>query len=337
MSELRKDPLLERWTLVSPERAERPSEYLEDQPTRAERPCPFCPGRERETPNEILAHRDGTPADAPGWRVRLVPNRFPAISLVDPAPQASGEFFASRPGIGVHEVLIETPDHEGDLGTMGVEQATLVFRALRERLSGLARDTRLAYVLAFENHGASAGATIEHAHAQILGLDFVPSVARTEMGAAGDRYDGTGRCAWCEAIERERAARDRVVRDADGFFAACAFAPRFEYETWIAPVRHATAFEDGDGAQDEGLARALTDVVGRLQSVLQHPAYNFVLHNAPCRSPQLPSFHWHVEVMPRTARLAGFEWGSGVHIVATSPEEAAQRLREAGAAAPRQR
>ena len=333
MSELRKDPLLERWTLISPERGARPSEYLEDKIERAERPCPFCPGKERETPNEVLADRpDGSAHDTPGWRVRLVPNRFPALSLATQGPSRD-EFFAVRPGVGVHEVLIETPDHEADLGTMGLEQATRVIGILRQRLAALAREPRLAYVLAFENHGAAAGATIEHAHAQILGLDFVPQAARAERSAAAERHAQTGKCPWCEWIERERAAGVRVVRDADGFFTACAYAPRFEYETWIAPVRHATSFEKGDEAHDAGLAAALTDAVGRLQTVLQHPAYNFVLHNAPCRSAETPSFHWHVEVLPRTARLAGFEWGSGVHIVAALPEEAAARLVEAGARA----
>src|SRR5262245_34889946 len=214
MSELRKDPLLERWTVVSPERAQRPSEYLEEEPARAPRPCPFCPGREHETPNEILAYRpDGSAPDTPGWRVRLVPNRFPALAHADgSAPRPHG-FFDTQPGFGAHEVLVETPDHEADLGTMGLAHATLVVRALRERLTALARDPRLAYVLAFENHGAAAGATIEHAHAQILGLDFVPSVARVEMAAAAERHERTGRCFWCEWIERERAAGERVVRD----------------------------------------------------------------------------------------------------------------------------
>jgi UDPglucose--hexose-1-phosphate uridylyltransferase len=332
VSELRKDPLLERWTLVSPERAQRPSEYLEEKLERASRPCPFCPGCERETPHEILAYRSGGGApDTPGWRVRLVPNRFPALSFAQQPAPPHDDFFAADPGFGAHEVLIETPDHDADWGTMGLEQATLVVRALRERLGALAADTRLTYVIAFENHGAAAGATIEHAHAQILGIDFVPTQARIEMAAAQERHQRTGRCFWCEWIERERAAGTRVVRDAGGFFSACAYAPRFEFETWIAPVRHATAFERGDEAQDAALAAALTDTVTRLQTVLQHPAYNFVLHNAPCRSAESPSFHWHVEVMPRMARLAGFEWGSGVHIVATTPEEAAARLVEAGA------
>jgi UDPglucose--hexose-1-phosphate uridylyltransferase len=334
VSEIRKDPLLERWTVVSPERGQRPSEYLEDEPVRAARPCPFCPGCEKETPNEIFAYRPGGGApDTPGWRVRLVPNRFPALAHRDLPAVPHDDFFTAQAGFGAHEVLIETPEHDVDLGTMGIEQATLVVRALRQRMSALARDPRLAYVLAFENHGAAAGATIEHAHAQILGIDFVPSAARAEITAAAERHERTGRCFWCEWIERERHARVRVVRDAEGFFTACAYAPRFEYETWIAPVRHATAFERGDEAQDAALAAALTDAVARLQSVLQHPAYNFVLHNAPCRSAELASFHWHVEVLPRTARLAGFEWGSGVHIVAAAPEEAAARLVEAGARA----
>jgi UDPglucose--hexose-1-phosphate uridylyltransferase len=334
VSELRKDPLLERWTLVSPERAQRPSEYLEEKPERASRPCPFCPGSERETPHEILAYRPGGGApDTPGWRVRLVPNRFPALSFAPQTAPPHDDFFDARSGLGAHEVLIETPEHDEDWGTMGLEQATLVVRALRERLRALAADTRLTYVIAFGNHGAAAGATIEHAHAQILGIDFVPTAARAEMAAAQARHERTGRCFWCEWIERERQAGVRVVRDAGGFFTACAYAPRFEFETWIAPVRHATAFERGDEAQDAALAAALSDSVARLQTVLQHPAYNFVLHNAPCRSAESPSFHWHVEVMPRMARLAGFEWGSGVHIVATTPEAAAARLVEAGARA----
>jgi len=327
VSELRKDPVLERWTLISPERAARPSEYEESALERAPKPCAFCPGREHETPHEIFALRPkGGAPDSPGWRVRLVPNRFPALSLDAGAPARDDPFFVARPGVGEHDVLIETPDHDADLGSMGLEQATLVLRVLRERLAALGREPRLAYVMAFENHGAAAGATIEHAHAQILSIDFVPRVIRAEMENGMAFHARHGRCLWCEWIERERHVGSRVVRDADGFFTAAAYAPRFEYETWIAPLAHASSFERGTPEQDEGLARALTDAIARLQGVLGHPAYNFILHTAPCRTDTLPSYHWHLEVLPRTARLAGFEWGSGVHIVATPPEEAAARL-----------
>jgi UDPglucose--hexose-1-phosphate uridylyltransferase len=183
----------------------------------------------------------------------------------------------------------------------------------------------LVHVTPFKNVGAEAGASLAHLHSQLIALPFVPDAVREELAGAEKYFQSTGRCVFCEGKEN----LDRVVVADDRFTAVCPFAPRFGYETWIIPGTHASGFESLTDSDALALARTLKKTLFAIDTVLAEPAYNLYVHTAPMRSPALPYYHWHVEIIPRTARAAGFEWGSGVFINAVPPERAALELREA--------
>lgn len=331
-SELRKDPIVGRWVILAPERSERPRDYEEASPPRRERTCPFCPGNEDETTPEVLAYREpGTAADAPGWRLRVVPNKYPALRLATPLERRDEGLIDTVSGFGAHEVVVETPHHDRSLADLEVEAVADVLRSFRERVQELARDQRLRYVLVFENRGAAAGATLEHPHAQIIATPILPKRVHEEMEGALRYYESHERCVFCDIVEQERRAgeRGRLVSETEGFLVLEPYAPRFPYETWILPGDHETSFEKSSDGRVAALARALRGTLRRLDRALDRPAYNYVLHTAPCRSPRLEHYHWHLEIMPMVSRIAGFEWGTGFYINHVPPEEAARRLRRA--------
>jgi UDPglucose--hexose-1-phosphate uridylyltransferase len=312
--EYRRDPVTGRWVVVAPERSLRPMSLAGAQPPhRANgegRPCPFCPGQEHDTPHEVYALREaGTAPDARGWRLRVVPNKFPAVRVHSPA-------------YGVHEVVIETPDHVSNPTALSDEQFRDVLCAYRERLLAHAADPRLAYAMVFKNVGAEAGASLGHSHSQIVGTPFVPDLIATELAGAKAYHDEHGRCVFCDL---HRDAGERVVAESEHFVAFAPFAPRFAYELWVIPKEHASRYESLTDALE--LAQLLKRVLRSLDAVLAEPAYNLYLHAAPLRSPELPHFHWHIEIMPRISRPAGFEWGAGCFVIDTSPERAAAELR----------
>jgi UDPglucose--hexose-1-phosphate uridylyltransferase len=332
MPELRQDPVTSRWVILSPQRAERPYDYASVVLPRAASACPFCPGHEAETPPEILAPRpDGSAPDTPGWTLRVVPNRYPALGREGEPERGSEGLYGRLNGVGAHEVIIESPDHGCGLAQLAPEQVAAVLAACRRRMADLDADPRLRYVLIFENRGAPAGASLEHPHAQLLATPIVPLQVQEELDGARRYFDLEQRCVFCDIVaqELEPGGGRRLVLARGGYVALAPYASRFSYETWILPAAHAPAFERGDAAQDAALAEVLGETLRRLERVLPRLAYNLVLHTAPCRSLQLEHYHWHVEILPRLAEFAGFEWGSGFFINPTPPEEAAAALRGA--------
>ncbi|HYH63798.1 MAG TPA: DUF4921 family protein [Urbifossiella sp.] len=311
--EYRRDPVTGRWAIVAPGRALRPSTPHPATPN-PDPPadCPFCPGNEHDTPGELFADRDpGTVPNGPGWRLRVVPNRYPAVE-----PDA--------PAVGRHEVVIACPEHVVRAAELPGGAYRGLFRAYRERIAAHAADPRLAYTLAFKNVGAAAGASLAHAHAQLVATPFVPPIVQDEIDAAAAHHSRTGRCVFCDLIADELRG-PRVVCETAGFVAVTAFAPRFAYEVWVLPKAHAARFET-TGDVDE-LAGVVRRVVAAQDAVLGPVAFNWVLHTAPLRSAELPHYHWHLEVLPRTATPAGFEWGGGCFVTAVAPEDAAEQLR----------
>jgi UDPglucose--hexose-1-phosphate uridylyltransferase len=332
MPELRQDPISGRWVIFSRERAARPSDLAAPPPPPAAGSCPFCPGNEAETPPEILALRpDGSPPDTPGWTLRVVPNRYPAL-LRAGEPRADSEGLYRRlDGVGAHEVIIESPAHERGLAELPAAQVAAVLAACRRRIAELDADPRLRYVLVFKNHGAAAGASLAHPHAQLLATPLVPLQVQEELEGARRHHESRQRCVFCDVVAQETGPGGgrRLVLARAGLAVLAPYAARFPYETWILPLAHASAFERGDAAQDAALAEVLGETLRRLGRVLPGLAYNLVLHTAPCRAPALAHYHWHVEILPRLAGLAGFEWGSGFCINPVLPEDAAAALRAA--------
>jgi UDPglucose--hexose-1-phosphate uridylyltransferase len=331
LPELRKDPITDRWVIIATDRARRPSDFSREtinfQPGRI---CPFCPGYETKTPPEVLAIRDGSPGNQPGWSLRVVPNKFPVLGIEGDLNRQGEGLFDKMEGIGAHEVVIETPVHTDTLADMPEKQVERVLAAFRERVVDLKRDRRLRYILLFKNHGAPAGATLEHPHSQLIALPVVPKRVQEELDGA-ERYFGfKERCVFCDMIRQESKDAARVVTETDAFVVIEPYAARFPFETHILPRRHQSHFEEIDGAQLQNLAWVLRTTLRKLDKVLEKPAYNFVIHTAPVQETNSDYYHWHLEIMPKLTKVAGFEWGTGFYINPTPPEESAKFLREAG-------
>lgn len=328
MPELRKDPIVDRWVIVSPERNQRPSDFHLQSGTQPPHVCPFCPGNEAMTPNEVLAYRRcHTRPNTPGWTVRVVPNRYPAVRREGALVERIGGLFGAMNGIGAHEVIIETADHDASLATLPLCHVEEVLWAFRDRLLELRQDRRLQSALIFKNHGAAAGATLEHPHSQLIALPMVPKGLREELEGCGRYYHEHGRCIFCDMIQQEVQVECRVIRENAAFIALAPFASRFPFEIWILPKRHEASFEKGCGEAYSHLAVILQEALRRAFRLFSNPPYNIALHSAPWCDAYEQYYHWHLEIMPRLTGVAGFEWGTGFYINATPPEEAACALR----------
>lgn len=319
---------MERWVVIATERARRPSDFAREPVSmRGAAGCAFCPGNETMTPPELLRVARSDLESGAGWTVRVVPNRFPALE-VEGELHASGDGIYDRMnGVGAHEVIIDTPDHFATLGTMTPAAVADLLGAYRDRLLDLRKDNRFEYILIFKNQGAAAGATVEHPHSQLIATPIVPELVLAELEGAARYYRMRERCVWCDVVRQERRDGTRIVAEEGGFLAIAPFAPRVPFETCILPTAHRPAFEAIEAEEVEALGRLLRDVLGRLGRVLGDFPYNYALHTAPLRTAALDHFHWHLEVMPRLTRVAGFEWGSGFFINPTAPEQAARFLR----------
>jgi UDPglucose--hexose-1-phosphate uridylyltransferase len=330
MPELRKDPVVGRWVIISTERARRPSDFAPDPVRPRATNCVFCEHHEDKTPPEILANRPpGWPANGPGWSYRVVANKFPALRIEGDIEPAGEGLFDYMNGVGAHEVVIETPDHAGSLATMPLDAVADVLVAYRERMLDLKKDPRFEYILVFKNHGEAAGASLEHPHSQLIATPIIPIMVTEELAGSSNYWDRHERCVWCDIIHQERRSGPRVLFESNGFIAVAPFAPRFPFETWILPTRHCAAFEESEIDELRGLGGVLQDFLRRMNAVLHDPPYNFVLHTAPLREQSREYFHWHLEVIPKLTRVAGFEWGSGFFINPVPPEDAAMALRDA--------
>ncbi len=331
MPELRKDPVTGRWVIISTDRRKRPSDFRVERSTviGAEY-CPFCEGREDMTPREVLSFRhNGSLPNTAGWDLRVVPNKFPALQVEGGLDREGDGMFDRMNGIGAHEVIIETPDHDKTFVSMSELEIERVLSAYRERLLDLKQDRRLRYILVFKNQGATAGATLEHPHSQLIALPVVPDFVREEIEGARRHFQAKERCVFCDIVRQELTAGVRIVQENADIIALSPYAPRFPFETWLLPRRHAARFEEAPRHEYESLARLLKAVVTRIDRALESPAYNLIIHSAPFNDANHGTdlYHWHVEILPKLARTAGFEWGTGFYINPTSPEEATRVLR----------
>ena len=328
MPELRKDPVVGRWVIISTERSRRPSDFGPDPVKLKGGPCVFCPGNEAKTPPEILASRSpGSVLNGPGWSLRVVPNKFPALRIEgELAPSGEG-LYDRMSGIGAHEVIIETPDHHATLASLPASAVAEVFWAYRERVGDLQKDSRFEYVLIFKNHGEAAGASFEHSHSQLIATPIVPIMVEEELAGSAHYFRLKERCVWCDIVRQERQGSGRVILEENGFIALAPFAPRFPFETWILPETHHSAYEEITREEANAMARVVGELLRRMNQVLLDPPFNFMLHTAPLKDPAADHFHWHLEVIPKLTKVAGFEWGSGFFINPTPPEEAVRYLR----------
>jgi UDPglucose--hexose-1-phosphate uridylyltransferase len=330
MPELRKDPIIDRWVIISTERGKRPVFFVEEAPPGKPGMCPLCPGNENMTPPEVYATRnDFSPPNGPGWSLRVVPNKFPALRIEGSLDKEGVGLYDKMNGVGAHEVIVETPVHGETLAVMDLADIQNAFVAYKERTLDLARDKRFKYVMVFKNHGSIAGASLDHSHSQLIALPIVPKRVLEEISGGLAYYRYKDRCIFCDIIAQEKEDGVRVVFENAHFIAISPYASRFPFETWIVPKRHEPYFVTRDKEDNfYELAEALSTILRKYNKVLNSPPYNFMIHTAPFGNGEMHHYHWHVEIIPRLTKMAGFEWGTGFYINPTPPEEATEYLRE---------
>lgn len=337
MSQWRQDPLTGRWVVIAAGRRQRPDEFPPPESGPADREsCPFCPGHEHLTTPEITARGrpSGAPAGGPGWRMRVFGNMYPAVRPVEGKQETVAStaeiFWPALPGRGHHEVLVYTPDHGAGLHALADDELAELLLLVRERMADLAARPGVAHVLPFFNQGGEAGATLVHPHGQIIATPLVPQLVATKVERLrAARAAGRG-CLVCDLLAREEAADERIVTSGDGALVLAPWASRFPCELLAAPRRHAGDPAAAPAEDCAAVAAVLGPALRALAVVRPDPPLNMVLHGGPAGAPAGPDgdFHWHVEVLPRWTRLAGFEAGSGFAINSMAPETAACRLRE---------
>ena len=315
--------------IISTDRQKRPNDFVFERARITGREhCPFCPGHEALTPPEIMSYRqNGGMPNTPGWDVRVVPNKFPALQVEGTLDREGEGMFDRMNGIGAHEVIIETPDHDRTLAAMSEPEIERVLSAYRDRIQDLKRDFRLRYILIFKNHGAAAGATLEHAHSQLIALPIVPDFVREEIEGARRHFAAKERCVYCDIVREDLRDGRRVILENAEIVALSPYAPRFPFETWLLPKRHGSRFEEAPRHEFASLARMIKMVLQRIDRALERPSYNLIVHTSPFSEDTSEIYHWHLELMPKLTKVAGFEWGTGFYINPTSPEEAARVLR----------
>lgn len=330
MPELRRDPVMGRWVIISTERNKRPHDFAVEKDFPQAGACPFCPGYEDKTPSEIMAYySNGRERNKSGWWIRVIPNKFPALQIEGDLNRTGEGMYDKMHGLGAHEVIIETPHHDQSFHEMELDKIQDLFWAYRDRIIDLKKDPRLEYILIFKNHGAAAGASLSHPHSQLIAMPMVPVRLKQELNGSKSYFEYKERCVFCDITRQELDSKARVVTHNSDFIAFAPFASRFPFELWVLPLKHNSDYHSLQKTEMTSLAAMMKDVLGRHHFVLDNPPYNFILHTAPLKSSNLQHYHWYIEIIPKLTKFAGFEHGTGFYINPTPPEEAAKLLREA--------
>lgn len=338
MPELRKDPVVGRWVIISTERGKRPHAFdiQKAKKTTGKKSCPFCPGHEDKTPPEIFSFRDpSTQPNTPGWEVRVIPNKFPALRVEGDMGKMGIGIYDRMNGIGAHEVIIETPEHDKDIYELSIEHLVKIFDACKLRLIDLERDNRFRYIMIFRNKGIKAGASLSHPHTQLIATPVTPKRIKEKLIGAIEYFNYKDRCIFCDIIIEEQRQNKRIVYENDHFISFCPFASRFPFETHILPKRHNPDYQSIEYDELQSFAEIMKTTLHKLKLALDNPQYNYMIITGPIRWPRRgywttinSDFHWHLEIIPRLTGIAGFEWGTGFYINPTIPEDAAKFMRE---------
>ena len=281
------------------------------------------------TPPEINCLRDpNTQANTPGWQVRVIANKFPALQIEGELDRRGIGIYDMSNGIGAHEVLIETPYHAKDLPELLPEEVENYLKMCCVRCIDLAKDERFKYLMLFRNYGSAAGASLEHPHTQIVALPMVPKNALEEIHGAKGYFDYRERCIFCDIIRQELQEQERIVLENKYFLSFCPFVSRFPFEIMIIPKKHNGNFCLMNAEEIKALAEIMQGTLRKLKKVFENLSYNYIIHSSPINGDlDVEYYHWHIELMPKLTQVAGFEWGTGFYLDSTSPELAAQYLK----------
>ncbi|MBI4846133.1 MAG: galactose-1-phosphate uridylyltransferase [Candidatus Omnitrophica bacterium] len=332
MQQLRRDPIIGRWSIVLYDQIKSPCDYSQESVKKERRgkSCPFCMGNEDTTPPEIYVDRPapGKP-NTPGWNVRVIANKFPALRIEGDLERKGLGIYDQMNGIGAHEVIIETAHHEKDIADLSQAETEKIVLAYKHRCIDLKKDSRFEYILIFKNHGSSAGASLEHSHSQLIALPIIPKKVREAMRGAQGYFNFKERCVYCDIIRQELEEKERLICENEKFAAFVPFASCSPFEMWIIPKTHSSHFELIREEDIGYFSAILRETLWRLKKVLTDPPFNFIINTAPIQQEEeLEHYHWHVEIMPKLTKSAGFEWGTGFYINPSPPEQAAKWLRE---------
>ena len=327
MNELRYNIVTGDWVIIARERSRRPKEYVEPLESPAEvlpylSSCPFCPGNETET-----APEEYSISGPEGWLIRVVPNRFPALSRAGERTRQMGTLHRHVTGVGVHDVVIEHRRHDLAIATMSASDVARIFWVYRERFREIRNDPRIEAIVVFRNHREAAGSSLHHPHSQILATPIIPAQFRERIETAMRHHDTFGECVFCSMVKSEIDEGSRIVDQTEHFVAFIPYAAVTPFHTWIVPRRHASSFDAINDIEVNDLGTIVRSVLARLQNGLGNPAYNYIIRTIPIRTLNTEYFHWYLTIVPRLIRTAGFELGSGMFINATLPEENAEFLR----------
>ncbi|UCD55163.1 MAG: galactose-1-phosphate uridylyltransferase [Candidatus Omnitrophota bacterium] len=328
MSQLRRDPITGRWIIVNYEKVVEPEEFSFERAVKSNntKKCPFCPGNEHMTPPEIVAHRNIGAPNTPGWTIRVVPNKYPALEIKGDLNKQGIGVFDRMNGIGAHEVIVDIPHHMRDVADISDEQAEEIIWSYISRNTDLRKDKRFKYILIFRNYGKSAGASLEHPHSQLIALPIVPKRVNEELNSSLEYYNYKDRCVFCDILVQELSDKERIVEENDFFISFCPFVSRFPYEMWIMPKRHESHFTSLQKEEVKPLGTILRNSMKKLKKLLNNPPYNYIIHTSPINGFEKEYYHWHIEIMPKLVNVAGFEWGSGFYVNPIPPEVAARNL-----------
>lgn len=332
MSELRKDPVSKRWVIFSPEREHRPNDYEKKDQECTQHieedisNCPFCEGKEKISGDEILAYEKtpGREPNSPGWWIRVLENKYPALKNEPKLGKKGIGIYDKMNGVGKHEIIVETPKHYKCLSELEDYEIEKVIWAYRDRCLEISEDPNMQHILIFKNYGREAGASLEHSHSQLIATPVIPKKVETELIGAKEYYNFRDRCVFCDIVTQELADEERIIEENDTYIAFVYFAGRFPYETWILPKEHMSSFQNVNKKQIKDLAKIMKNTLERIKKVLGNPHYNFVIHSLPLREKETHYYHWHIEIMPKLTKVAGFEWGTGFYINPALPERAAK-------------
>jgi len=330
LPELRKDMIRGHWVALATDRALKPNDFPIAQKNMIEGNktsfCPFCEGHESETPPEVDAFRDhDSEANVSGWKVRVFPNKFSAFdTALDLNPHTEG-IFPVMNGVGIHEVIVETPKHDRGWQDYSEEEIYTLLQMYQRRYAAVAKDERVRYIQIYKNYGLFAGASLEHNHSQLIGFPFVPNT----FEGFSNYYQQKGHCLLCDLLQQECTNQERIVYEGEHFVLLCPYASRFAYETWLVPKTHRQHFQNLPEEEVREMAHILRMYVPHMFELLNHPSYNLMIH-AGCVNPaeKADSEHWYMEIIPRLMVQAGVEVASGVYMNPVAPECAASILRE---------
>lgn len=329
MSEFRQNMATGEWVIIAPERAKRPLDYhpkteRQTVPHHSDT-CPFCTG------NEHMCHPPLYEiGDASGWTLRVVPNIFAAVNRDVPPVREKHGLYLRTSGYGAAEVLIESTDHATDLAHMPIPQIREIIKAYRFRFNELSEDPHIAIVNIFKNHGAGAGASLEHPHSQIIATMVAPPHVTDQVFYAKRSFNTWGHCVYCDMIEEEVRSGERMVMETAHFVVFCPFASKYPYEIRIMPKRHTAIFGMINAEEEHDLAIVLRRTLLKLSLLLGNPDYNYYVRSVSSTDGLVQYYHWHLVITPRLNQQAGFELGTRIYINASSPEVCAAQLREQG-------